>query len=104
GAHAHNLKKVDARFPVGRLSVITGISGSGKSTLMRSVLLPAVKESLGSARDSRAGRGDSPRSHFSFALGKTDRRDADHSTRAACAPQTGVSGAEFFETASEVDQ
>ena len=24
GAHAHNLKNVDARFPVGRLSVITG--------------------------------------------------------------------------------
>jgi excinuclease ABC subunit A len=46
GAHAHNLKNVDARFPVGRLSVITGISGSGKSTLMRSVLLPAVKERL----------------------------------------------------------
>ncbi len=46
GAHAHNLKNVDVRFPVGRLSVITGISGSGKSTLMRSVLLPAVKERL----------------------------------------------------------
>jgi excinuclease ABC subunit A len=46
GAHAHNLKNVDARFPVGRLSVITGISGSGKSTLMRSVLLPAVRERL----------------------------------------------------------
>ena len=46
GAHANNLKNVDARFPVGRLSVITGISGSGKSTLMRSVLLPAVKERL----------------------------------------------------------
>ena len=44
GAQAHNLKNVDARFPVGRLSVITGISGSGKSTLMRSVLLPAVQK------------------------------------------------------------
>jgi excinuclease ABC subunit A len=32
GAHANNLKNVDARFPVNRLSVITGISGSGKST------------------------------------------------------------------------
>jgi excinuclease ABC subunit A len=104
GAHAHNLKNVDARFPVGRLSVITGISGSGKSTLMRSVLLPAVKESLGSARDSRAGRGDSPRSRSSFVLGKTDRRVADQSTRVACAPQTVISGAEFFETVYEVDQ
>ena len=46
GAHVNNLKNVDARFPVNRLSVITGISGSGKSTLMRSVLLPAIKDQL----------------------------------------------------------
>jgi excinuclease ABC subunit A len=46
GARAHNLKDVNVRFPVGRLSVITGISGSGKSTLMRSVLLPGVTEAL----------------------------------------------------------
>ena len=36
GSSANNLQDVDVRFPVGRLSVITGISGSGKSTLMRS--------------------------------------------------------------------
>jgi len=41
-ARANNLKSVNVRFPVGRLSVITGISGSGKSTLMHDVLWPAV--------------------------------------------------------------
>src|SRR5213595_963303 len=46
GARVNNLKNVDVRFPVGRLSVITGISGSGKSTLMHDVLLPAVIEQL----------------------------------------------------------
>ncbi|MGI8431447.1 MAG: excinuclease ABC subunit UvrA, partial [Chthoniobacterales bacterium] len=45
-AHANNLKHVDVKFPIGRLSVTTGISGSGKSTLMRSVLLPAVRDAL----------------------------------------------------------
>ncbi len=46
GAKRHNLDGVDVRFPIGRLTAITGISGSGKSTLLRGVLLPAVEESL----------------------------------------------------------
>src|SRR2546423_8247448 len=50
GARANNLKNVETRFPVGRLSVITGISGSGKSTLMHDVLLPAVIEQLESKK------------------------------------------------------
>jgi len=50
GAHTNNLKDVDARFPIGRLTVITGISGSGKSTLMRGVLLEAVKQKLSKSK------------------------------------------------------
>ncbi|MGC2628065.1 MAG: excinuclease ABC subunit A, partial [Candidatus Udaeobacter sp.] len=53
-ARANNLKNIDVRFPVGRLSVITGISGSGKSTLMHDVLLPQVRENVGSAGASPA--------------------------------------------------
>ncbi|MDZ7809721.1 MAG: hypothetical protein U5L11_05600 [Arhodomonas sp.] len=40
GAHRHNLHYVDARIPLSRLTVVTGVSGSGKSTLVRDVLLP----------------------------------------------------------------
>ena len=39
GARLHNLRHVDAHFPIGRLTVVTGVSGSGKSTIAREVLL-----------------------------------------------------------------
>jgi excinuclease ABC subunit A len=38
GAQLHNLRRTKGRFPLGRLSVVTGVSGSGKSTLARDVL------------------------------------------------------------------
>ncbi len=54
GATLHNLRKVDARIPLGRLSVITGVSGSGKSSLARDVLLGNLKRLL--TRPTRAER------------------------------------------------
>jgi excinuclease ABC subunit A len=53
GATLHNLRKLDARIPRGRLTVITGVSGSGKSSLARDVLLDNLKRLL-----SRPRRGD----------------------------------------------
>ncbi|WP_454691798.1 excinuclease ABC subunit UvrA [Achromobacter aloeverae] len=45
-AHLHNLRNVNARFPIGRLSVVTGVSGSGKSTLAREVLLDNLLQAV----------------------------------------------------------
>jgi excinuclease ABC subunit A len=42
GAHLHNLRHVNARIPLRRMTVVTGVSGSGKSTLARDVLLANV--------------------------------------------------------------
>ncbi|MFM2074630.1 MAG: excinuclease subunit [Pseudomonadota bacterium] len=55
GARLHNLQGVDARVPLRRLVVVTGVSGSGKSTLARDVLLSNVATAVGQ-RSTRAGR------------------------------------------------
>ncbi|OYP29481.1 excinuclease ABC subunit A [Rhodopirellula sp. MGV] len=46
GVSTHNLKGIDARFPIGCLIGVSGVSGSGKSSLVRDTLLPAVKHQL----------------------------------------------------------
>lgn len=49
GAMEHNLKDINVRFPLGVLTVVTGVSGSGKSSLVGDILYPAVYRHLNQA-------------------------------------------------------
>ncbi|MBN1994324.1 MAG: excinuclease ABC subunit UvrA [Anaerolineae bacterium] len=50
GVTHHNLKQVDARFPLGCFTCVTGVSGSGKSSLITETLYPALARLLHQAQ------------------------------------------------------
>lgn len=49
GAMEHNLKDIDVKFPLGVLTVVTGVSGSGKSSLVGDILYPAIYREINHA-------------------------------------------------------
>jgi len=64
GARENNLKNIDVRFPLGMLTVITGVSGSGKSTLVKKILFPALQKKLTDFSD-KSGQFTSLEGNFS---------------------------------------
>lgn len=55
GAAENNLKNVDAEFPLGRFTCVTGVSGSGKSSLVNRILKVALAKRLTSTKE-KAGK------------------------------------------------
>ncbi len=85
GAVQNNLKNIDVKFPLGVMTVVTGVSGSGKSTLVRDILYRGMLRHLGEAGDAPGAfaglEGDMKRiGHIEFIdqnpIGKSTRSNA----------------------------
>lgn len=51
GARENNLKNIDVKFPIGRLTCVTGVSGSGKSSLVNRIVKVALTQRLTSTKE-----------------------------------------------------
>ena len=70
GASENNLKDVDVRFPLGVMTVVSGVSGSGKSTLVKEILYKGLMRRVGES-------GDAPGAHRDLIFNPDDVKSVE---------------------------
>jgi excinuclease ABC subunit A len=101
GATLHNLRNLDFRVPLGRLTVVTGVSGSGKSTLARDVLYENLRHFVAARRDApRHGKAEGRKPSLLVRLSSLVGRQSSPPT-VGC---KSISGWEAVGRVLEVDQ
>ncbi|MFA5060218.1 MAG: excinuclease ABC subunit UvrA [Candidatus Omnitrophota bacterium] len=92
GASEHNLKNIDAAFPLGTFICITGVSGSGKSTLINDVLYTALAAQINHSREKAGAHKKIEGIHHIDKVIVVDQSPIGRTPRSNPATYTGVFG------------
>ena len=98
GASGANLTAIDVDFPVGLLTVVTGVSGAGKTSLVLKTLVPALEEAL-----AQSGKGNGESGNGKAESGP-DAAEENSELDVPCFPFASLHNAAAFDGVQLIDR